>query len=791
MRGRSGKKFWTLLVSAALLCTSAMPAGADSAAWTAEAAETVTEQTDPAGAAAAVPDEADEDKNNISQTADPSSGPDGTDPMSPQPADPGTTSVPEGETGSVSSEPEGETGSVSSVPEGETGSISSVPTESALTDSSAEPVAGDGILTATVGSLTVTALVPEGALPEGSTLVVRPLPTPDLNDEANRGTEETDDPAEETPEESEVRSAVDGIQTMLSRTRQECADVVLYDIHFEDPENQEIEPGQEVQITFSYADGLSLTGLGGQTDSIQTVHVTDDGQVSAVAARTVLKDDDSIGQVTFSADAFSIYGFLTAKAQTASVTIKKVWNDSRDHSGDSVTVHLLQNGADTGTAVTLNQSSGWTETVTDLAAYDSQGEAITYSAEEEPLNGYTVSYSSSTIDEEGSGQSVYVWVPADSFEDDTEYIIVTSDQSEADVPGFTAKTNGITWTIGKGAKAGDANLIHVTGGTVTTADGRSYDRYITDEEANTQAGISMRWITNYLFTATAHQVEGPYDWYSLQSKLTGWYAKDTGQGDWAQSVETKRDTNATAWHYGLSASAKRQPKNKEDDEHIMFSENDYWPKQNNHTGGDDYAQPFYLYKRAEVRMKSTTRRTILTVTNTPVPDVKLTTELTVLKVDGDDLTRRLSGASFALFRAVVPEGEEENRALWSEGDKIGETVSGTDGSVTFEDLSEGRYILRELSAPEGYLLPEDPRLYVQVSAEGDGLAVKVLRKDGTEPDSLHDGDEIRFAVRNSRPSYSTLPNTGGSGTEWFSISGLMALLLSVLLFFIEIRRRRI
>lgn len=101
MRGRSGKKFWTLLVSAALLCTSPMPAGADSAAVTAEAAEMVTEQADPVPAQ----DETQEGQDVMDQTEDVPSDSEGADTASPQPADPEPASVPEGETDSVSSAP--------------------------------------------------------------------------------------------------------------------------------------------------------------------------------------------------------------------------------------------------------------------------------------------------------------------------------------------------------------------------------------------------------------------------------------------------------------------------------------------------------------------------------------------------------------------------------------------------------------------------------------------------------------------------------------------------------------
>ena len=77
-------------------------------------------------------------------------------------------------------------------------------------------------------------------------------------------------------------------------------------------------------------------------------------------------------------------------------TVKKVWDDSNNQDGirpTSVTVHLKQNGANYGEAVTLNEANNWTVTKDNLPKYDASNSAYTYTWAEDAVTDYTATSS--------------------------------------------------------------------------------------------------------------------------------------------------------------------------------------------------------------------------------------------------------------------------------------------------------------------------------------------------------------------------------------------------------------
>jgi hypothetical protein len=74
-----------------------------------------------------------------------------------------------------------------------------------------------------------------------------------------------------------------------------------------------------------------------------------------------------------------------------SLTVTKAWDDGDNRDGlrpDSVTVKLLADGADTGKTVVLNPGNNWTDSFTELDAYQN-GQQIAYTVEEVTVSGYT------------------------------------------------------------------------------------------------------------------------------------------------------------------------------------------------------------------------------------------------------------------------------------------------------------------------------------------------------------------------------------------------------------------
>lgn len=156
------------------------------------------------------------------------------------------------------------------------------------------------------------------------------------------------------------------------------------------------------------------------------------------------------------------------------------------------------------------------------------------------------------------------------------------------------------------------------------------------------------------------------------------------------------------------------------------------------------------------------------------------------KVDANDNTMTLAGAEFKLYRVATEEdlADESIEKVTIDGvngqvveveffnnpeltgEKSSTAVSGEDGYVYIYGLKDGEYYLVETKAPNGYNLPGDP------------ILVKV--------DSTSHLEERVIVVENV--SGTVLPETGGMGTEVFTVSGLMVAVAAAVLLLQKKRR---
>ena len=81
----------------------------------------------------------------------------------------------------------------------------------------------------------------------------------------------------------------------------------------------------------------------------------------------------------------------------------------------------------------------------------------------------------------------------------------------------------------------------------------------------------------------------------------------------------------------------------------------------------------------------------------------------------DENGKALSGALFGLFRSDAVEFTEEGALMTA--------TSGEDGIFVFENLPVGDYIVRELTAPTGYVLDETA-YYVEITTDGEVCVVE-------------------------------------------------------------------
>ena len=94
---------------------------------------------------------------------------------------------------------------------------------------------------------------------------------------------------------------------------------------------------------------------------------------------------------------------------------------------------------------------------------------------------------------------------------------------------------------------------------------------------------------------------------------------------------------------------------------------------------------------------------------------------TIVKVDKDDTTKKLAGATFTLTE--IKDGQA--------GEVAYEKTTDANGEAKFENVPLGKYILKETVAPHGYQLPVDVTYEVVVNESTLYIEGGVLMSDGT------------------------------------------------------------
>lgn len=129
--------------------------------------------------------------------------------------------------------------------------------------------------------------------------------------------------------------------------------------------------------------------------------------------------------------------------------------------------------------------------------------------------------------------------------------------------------------------------------------------------------------------------------------------------------------------------------------------------------------------------------------NKKLPDP--TGQFEIEKVDDMDSELKLKGA---VFQVLDKEGKEVSRLITDEK-----------GKVISNQLAIGKYTIKEIKAPNGYMLLSDP------------IEIEITEAVKTQ----------KITVKNAKNNW-VIPNTGGSGTTIFYVIGIM-LMFAVLYFY--------
>lgn len=138
--------------------------------------------------------------------------------------------------------------------------------------------------------------------------------------------------------------------------------------------------------------------------------------------------------------------------------------------------------------------------------------------------------------------------------------------------------------------------------------------------------------------------------------------------------------------------------------------------------------------------------------NTPIGSNKVVVippsigKIEIEKVDAADENIKLQHAEFQVFN--------------QEGKEVGKLITDENGKASLEKLPFGKYTIKEVKAPNGYMLLRDP-IEVEITAT---TPMQVLKVE-------------------NRKSEWEIPNTGGMGTNMFYLLGAFLMSLVVFLFF--------
>ena len=132
----------------------------------------------------------------------------------------------------------------------------------------------------------------------------------------------------------------------------------------------------------------------------------------------------------------------------------------------------------------------------------------------------------------------------------------------------------------------------------------------------------------------------------------------------------------------------------------------------------------------------------------------------------------LSGAKFKLYKLTIPDGGSVESYTVYPDQSTCEKTTDDDGTLTFEKLPNGQYMIEETLAPTGYVKQEEVKIYFTVS-EGSKLTYTNEAGETIESQNLvsYSPTDKTFTVGNTPGA--ALPNTGGPGTTALYLLGIM------------------
>lgn len=445
--------------------------------------------------------------------------------------------------------------------------------------------------------------------------------------------------------------------------------------------------------------------------------------------------------------------FRNFKYDKTQVTVVKEWNDSLNHTNDSVVVGLFRDGVLQGEKVTLSRANNWRYTWTGLDIYSPENELYEYTVQEDPVPGYQTKY-----EVHNTSQVAGYWVPASSLELGKRYLIVSSDGTQALKITDGHKNDYLT--------SEDKTPVTRNNEKITIANVK-YDNYY----------LATKAMDKIAFTAqsakTKDDVRGTI---LLNTELSSAILIEPKDGKVLKGGTGLGSGYVSLFEYSQNClnGLKEWAKDPNAKYTMIYDDTKFTAVSGITT---DKAVKIYTY----VEGAATGNEIIYTVTNTPTNELNYNLEIT--KQSGSDSNIKLSGASFEL-RKMNSAGELEALSFVKQSEGAYVYVSSSNvldstislktaarGKLMLSGLPAGEYILHETQAPIGYKLAED---------------TTVILGDSTST-------TVSLTIVDEREGEYILPETGGIGTNVFTISGVAMMAASLLMgcYMTRKRERRI
>ena len=147
----------------------------------------------------------------------------------------------------------------------------------------------------------------------------------------------------------------------------------------------------------------------------------------------------------------------------------------------------------------------------------------------------------------------------------------------------------------------------------------------------------------------------------------------------------------------------------------------------------------------------------------------------IVKVSASSADVKLPGAEFQLKGAKTYQGVSDSNGVisWTE------VVDGTETAVT--SIPAGAYTLTETKAPSGYMLSETSWT-VTIAVDG-GTPVITVGSTTLSPKTSEENGMTVYSYEFANKVIYSLPSTGGIGTYWYTIGGMLLMMAAALILY--------